>query len=82
MLEEYTNSFKTLSLKEKREILLKEIADTLIAIENLCEKKNVDIDKLNSSDYIKNKDLLFEEDYYNLMFMYIIYMKEDLAMLL
>ncbi len=82
MLEEYTNSYKELSLKDKRNILIKEIAETLIVIETLCEKKNINFDKLKSSEYIKNKDLLFEEDYYDLMFLYIVYLKEDLGLLL
>ncbi len=82
MLEEYTNSYKELSLKDKRNILIKEIAETLIVIETLCEKKNINFNKLKSSEYIKNKDLLFEEDYYDLMFLYIVYLKEDLGLLL
>lgn len=82
MLEEYTNSYKELSLKDKRNILIKEIAETLLIIETLCEKKNINFDKLKSSEYIKNKDLLFEEDYYDLMFLYIVYLKEDLGLLL
>ncbi|HIS18994.1 MAG TPA: hypothetical protein IAC02_10360 [Candidatus Coprovivens excrementavium] len=82
MLEEYTNSYKELSLKDKRNILIKEIAETLLVIETLCEKKNINFDKLKSSEYIKNKDLLFEEDYYDLMFLYIVYLKEDLGLLL
>lgn len=82
MLEEYTNSYKELSLKDKRNILIKEIAETLLVIETLCEKKNINFDRLKSSEYIKNKDLLFEEDYYDLMFLYIVYLKEDLGLLL
>ncbi len=78
----YIDSYKDLSLDSKREILLKEVRDLLSCIEELCLKKGVNIDKLNSSYYIKNKEVLFEEDYYDLLFVYIVYLKEDLSSLL
>ncbi len=82
MIETYLKSYNELSLDSKREILLKEVSEILSIIEELCTKKKIDIEKLNSSNYIKNRELLFEKDYYDLLFMYIIYIKEDLASLL
>ena len=82
MIETYLKSYSELSLDSKREILLKEVSEILSIIEELCTKKKIDIEKLNSSNYIKNRELLFEKDYYDLLFMYIIYIKEDLASLL
>lgn len=82
MLDEYIASYKKLSVKTKRELLLKDISELLNAIESICNKKNIKIDKLKSSYYIKNKEILFEEDYYDLLFIYITYLKEDLASLI
>lgn len=82
MMETYLDSYNDLSLDDKREVLLKEVGEILTTIEKLCSKKNINIEKLKSSDYIKNRELLFEEEYYNLLFMYIIFIKEDLASLL
>lgn len=82
MMETYLDSYNDLSLDDKREVLLKEVSEILTTIEKLCSKKNINIEKLKSSDYIKNRELLFEEEYYNLLFMYIIFIKEDLASLL
>lgn len=81
-MKEYIESYNKLSINDKREVLIKEMADTLMVIENLCTKKKIKIDKLKSSYYIKNKDILFEEDYYDLLFIYITYLKEDLALLI
>lgn len=81
-MKEYIESYNKLSIKDKRDVLVKEMADTLITIENLCVKKKIRIDRLKSSYYIKNKDILFEEDYYDLLFVYITYLKEDLALLI
>ena len=82
MIESYLEKYNELSIDVKREILVKEVSEILTVIEEICTKKNISIEKLKSSDYIKNRDLLLENDYYNLLFMYIIYIKEDLASLL
>ena len=46
------------------------------------DELKIKIEKLKSSKYLKNNKLLFEEDYYDLMFIYIVYLKEDLASLI
>ncbi len=82
MENKYFESYNNLSLNDKREILLKEVADLLSNIEEICKKKKKDINKLKSNYYIKNKELLLDSDYYDLLFVYITYIKEDLASLL
>ncbi len=82
MLENYILKYKELSIDSKREMLLKEIRELLDTLEDICKKRNINIDTLKSSTLINNKDILFEEDYYNLIFIYIVYIKEDLALLL
>lgn len=81
-MKEYIESYNKLSINDKRDVLLKDIAEVLLTIENLCMKKKIRIDRLKSSYYIKNKEVLFEEDYYDLLFIYVTYLKEDLALLL
>ncbi len=78
MIENYNK----LSLTLKRDVLINEMVDLLNTIELIAKKRKIDIEKLSSEYYIKNKDKLFEEDYYNLMFIYITYLKEDLALML
>ena len=82
MQKEYFDSFNNLNVSEKRDVLIKDISDTLNVIETLCVKNNIKINKLKSAYYIKNQKLLFDEDYYKLMFICITYLKEDLALLL
>lgn len=82
MMEEYIDSYKKLSLKTKRELLVQEMADLLNTIELYAKKKNIKIDRLKSSYYLKNKKALFDEDYYDLLFIYLTYLKEDLALLI
>lgn len=82
MQDKYFNSYNDLSIENKRSILLKEISDTLDTIETLCMKKRINFEKLSSNYYIKNRELLFDEDYYELMFIYFTYLKDDIALLL
>lgn len=82
MRDKYFNSYNDLSIENKRSILLKEISETLDTIETLCMKKRINFEKLSSNYYIKNRELLFDEDYYELMFIYITYLKDDIALLL
>lgn len=82
MRDKYFNSYNDLSIENKRSILLKEISETLDTIEALCMKKRINFEKLTSNYYIKNRELLFDEDYYELMFIYITYLKDDIALLL
>jgi len=81
-MNNYINNFKELSLGQKREILLDEMMDLLKKIELLCKKRNITIEKLKSSSFVKDKSKLLDEDYYNLLFIYVVYLKEDLASLL
>lgn len=82
MQDKYIDSYNNLDINDKRNILIKELSDTLNAIEILCIKKKIKVEKLKSSYYLKNRKLLFDSDYYELMFVYITYLKEDLALLL
>ena len=81
-MDKYFKNFNELSLNVKRDILIKELEETLLTIEKNCLKNKIKIEKLKSSKYLKNNKLLFEEDYYDLMFIYIVYLKEDLASLI
>lgn len=76
------DDYNKLTIVEKREILLKEMVDTLKAIEFICKQKHIDIETLNSKKYLKNIDKLLDEDYYQLFFVYMTYIKEDLGKLL
>ncbi len=82
MTDKYIESYKKLSMNNKREILLKDMGELLNSIELYCLKNNIKIDKLKSEYYIKNRETLLETDYYDLLFIYLTYLKEDLASLI
>ncbi len=81
-MDSYINSYKELLLSDKRKFLFEEIKDMLDFLEHLCKTKKIKIECLKSSKYINNVNLLNEEDFCELMFIYVTYIKEDLALLL
>lgn len=82
MLDKYIDGFKNLSDIEKKEVIIDEMVEILNTIEDIAKVKKVDIKNLKSEQYIKYKSRLLDEDFYNLLFIYITYLKEDLASLL
>ncbi len=82
MIEELKNSFNDLDIYNKRKILLEEMLDLCLTIEKICSKKKINITKLKSNYVIKNKNRLDEKDYYELNYLFLFYLKEDLGLLL
>ena len=56
--------------------------EVLNTIESIAKEKKVDINKLKSEHFIRYKSRLLDEDFHDLLFIYITYLKEDLASLL
>lgn len=82
MLEKYIDSFKNLSEMDKKEVIIDEMVEVINTIETIAKVKKIDITKLKSEYYIRHKSRLVDEDFYNLVFIYVTYLKEDLAKLL
>ncbi len=82
MIELLKDKYDNLDTFAKREIILNEVLDTCLVIEKVCKKKKIDINRLKSSDIIKNKNKLNEKDFLDLLFIYVFYLKEDLGLLL
>ena len=82
MIEELKDSFSNLDDYSKWKIMLDMVLDTCLTIEKLCSKKGIKIEKLKSSYVLINKSSLKEKDYMELLYIYFLYLREDLALLL
>ena len=82
MLDKYIDSFKNLTDIEKKEVIIDEMIEIINTIEDIAKAKKIDVSKLKSEHYIKYKSRLLDEDFTNLLFIYITYLKEDLSSLL
>lgn len=81
-MDKLFDEYKRLPLNDKREVLLLEMQEVLKVIESICKKKKISINKLKSKEYIKDKQKLMDEDYFDLLFIYLTYIKDDLSELL
>ena len=81
-MDKLFDEYKRLPLNDKREVLLLEMQEVLKVIESICKKKKISINKLKSKEYIKDKQKLMDEDYFDLLFICLTYIKEDLSELL
>ena len=82
IMEELKDCFNELDIYNKRKILLDEILDTCMVIEKICSKKKIDINRLKSNYVLKNRSTLSEKDFLELNYIYLLYLKEDLGLLL
>ena len=82
MIENLEDKFKELDTFAKREILLNEVLDLCFVIEKVCKKKKININTLKSSKIIKNKNKVKEQEFLDQLFIYLLYLKEDLGLLL
>lgn len=82
MIKDLEEKFAVLDTTSKREIILNEVLDMCLVIEKICKKKKIDINTLNSSDIIINRNKISEKDFLDLLFLYVFYLKEDLGLLL
>ena len=82
MIEEVIKNFDEISIYERSQHLLEEVLETVNLIEKICVLKNIDIKKLKSENILQNKTNLYEEDFLHLMYIYVLYLKEDLGLLL
>ena len=82
MIENLGDKFSELYTFAKREILLNEVLDLCFVIEKVCKKRKININTLKSSKIIKNKNKVKEQEFLDQLFIYLLYLKEDLGLLL
>lgn len=82
MKNELIEEYSKLSITEKRNILINDMVETIETIQKICAMKNVKYDKLKSKDILINRNKIYEEEFLYLLYVYNIYLKEDLGSLL
>ncbi len=80
-MDKIIEEYKRLPINDKREVLVSQLEEITKVLEIVSKKKKIDYTKFNIKKY-KNKDKMLEDDYYDLLFSYITYIKEDLGDLL
>ncbi len=82
MKKELIEEYSKLPITEKRNILINDMLETIETIQKICTMKNIKYDKLKSKDILINRNKIYEDDFLYLLYVYNIYLKEDLGALL
>lgn len=82
MKNELIEEYSKLPITEKRNILINDMLETIETIQKICTMKNIKYDKLKSKDILINRNKIYEDDFLYLLYVYNIYLKEDLGALL
>ncbi len=82
MKNELIGEYSKLPITEKRNILINDMLETIETIQKICTMKNIKYDKLKSKDILINRNKIYEDDFLYLLYVYNIYLKEDLGALL
>lgn len=83
MFDALMESYKNLSIDEKREVNNLELKKMIAIVENLCEKNNILYREIKSNEIATlNSDNLSETDYLEAQYVYITYLKEVVAALI
>ncbi len=82
MKNELIEEYSKLPIAEKRNILINDMLETIETIQKICTMKNIKYDKLKSKDILINRNKIYEDDFLYLLYVYNIYLKEDLGALL
>lgn len=82
MKKELIEEYSKLPITEKRNILINDMLETIETIQKICKMKNIKYDKLKSKDILINRNKIYEDDFLYLLYVYNIYLKEDLGALL
>lgn len=82
MKKELIEEYSKLPITEKRNILINDMLETIETIQKICIMKNIKYDKLKSKDILINRNKIYEDDFLYLLYVYNIYLKEDLGALL
>lgn len=82
MKKELIEEYSKLPITEKRNILINDMLETIETIQKICTMKNIKYDKLKIKDILINRNKIYEDDFLYLLYVYNIYLKEDLGALL
>ena len=80
MFNELMESYKKLSLKGKREANLDELKKLVAIVESLCVENNISYREIKSNEI--NDSIVLEDDYLEVQYVYITYLKEVIGALL
>ncbi len=82
MKEKVFSDFKALSLDDKKNIILDELYDNIQVSQKISKKKKLDFLKVDKNDLYVDKSCLSDDEFLNLLYEYLIVLRENNANIL
>ena len=82
MKDKIFSDFDILSLDDKKNIILDELYDNIQVSQRLCKKRKMDFLKVDKNDKFVDKSCLSDDEFLNLLFEYLIVLRENNSNLL
>ena len=82
MKDKIFSDFDILSLDDKKNIILDELYDNIQVSQRLCKKRKMDFLKVDKNDKFVDKSCLSDDEFLNLVFEYLIVLRENNSNLL
>lgn len=77
MKDKVFSDFDALSLDDKKNIILDELYDNIQVSQKVCKKKNINYMKIDKNDKFVDKSCLTDDEFLNLLFEYMIVLREN-----
>ncbi len=77
MKDKVFSDFDALSLDDKKNIILDELYDNIQVSQKVCKKKNINYMKVDKNDKFVDKSCLTDDEFLNLLFEYMIVLREN-----
>lgn len=80
MFDHIMEKYKELSSTDKKNEIIKEVKEMIVVFDTLCSQYNVSYHKIKSAEVLDLKKTdVTEDDYYEALFVYINYLKEEVG---
>jgi len=77
MKDKVFSDFEVLSLDDKKSIILDELYDNIQVSQRVCKKKKLDFLKVDKNDKFVDKSCLSDDEFLNLLFEYLLVLREN-----
>jgi hypothetical protein len=82
MKDKVISDYRKLSVDDKKKIILDELLDNISVVEKLCQRKKLQFAKVRKDDALVDKTLLSESEFLDLLYEYVLVLRENNSALL
>ena len=82
MKDKVISDYKKLNVDDKKKIILDELLDNIDLVEKLCQRNRLKFVKVKKDDTLVDKTLLSESEFLDLLYEYVLVLRENNSALL